>query len=189
MNEEWKVMNSSAMESLARSMCNAPLLAKYSKTPRDLEFLTKQDSNVITDIKVVIPEKVVLVKFADDKEYKMVCDEKYDTFSLERALYLALAKHKDTKKEYTPEGIEHLADELKYKKKYVKYVKDGLKLYSDKRKAWYKEKEDAEMLERKRAKRRKKKAERAERKREEQINIQKEAYVRAMKEMQENSNE
>ena len=138
------------------------------------------DKNCIIDVKV-INEKIVLVKFVDNKEYKQVCKEEYDTFSLERALYLAIAKHNDPNKELTSEGIEHAAGELKYQKKYVKIVKDGLKLYENKLKEEQKEKERAELIERKRVKRHQKKTERAARKREEQINIQKEAYIRAMK--------
>ena len=138
------------------------------------------DVNCIADVKV-INEKIVLVKFNDNKEYKQVCKEEYDTFSLERALYLAIAKHNDPNKELTSEGIEHAADELKYQKKYVKIVKDGLRLYENKLKEEQKEKERAELIERKRVKRHQKKTERAARKREEQINIQKEAYIRAMK--------
>lgn len=151
-------------------------LREYAK-----KYTVMFDVNCITDVKV-INEKVVLVKFNDNKEYKQVCKEEYDTFSLERALYLAVAKHNDSNKELTSEGIEHAADELKYQKKYVKIVKDGLKLYENKLKEELEEKERAELIERKRVKRHQKKTERASRKREEQINIQKEAYIRAMKE-------
>lgn len=140
-------------------------------------------------IEEVVPGRVVKVTY-HRKEYKMKCDSR-DTFSMEKALYLTLAKYYygDT---YTSEGIEQVANELKYKKDYVKKVEQAMKLFAAMEEL---EKENAEyeaLLEARRQKRwerkqrqmdrraEKKKAQ-EEKEREEKIQIQTEAYLRAMK--------
>lgn len=93
----------------------------------------------IFDINVIVPDKVVEIEFYDGKE-KMVC-HKDDVFDLRKCCFIAIAKHL-YKKEYTQEGIEYMATQLTYQKKYVKIVDKALKDYKRK------EKEKAEKIRR-----------------------------------------
>lgn len=148
----------------------------------------------ITDIDIIVPNKVVEVTFADGLKEKMVC-HKDDTFNLRNCLFIAIAKHL-YKKDYTFEGIECKAFELTHLKKYVKIVDSALKAFDkkqkDTRRAEENRKAELESIERKRAKRqaykerRTTKREQAEK--EKQIEIQKEAYIQAMKYMKESEN-
>lgn len=83
----------------------------------------------IFNINVIVPDKVVEIEFYDGKE-KMVCHED-DTFDLRKCCFIAIAKHL-YKKEYTQEGIEYMATQLTYQKKYVKIVDKALKDYKRK---------------------------------------------------------
>lgn len=110
----------------------------------------------ISDIQVIVPNKVVKVYFWDDGFEKMVCDEK-DTFDLERCCYLALAKHFH-KKDYTMEGIEWLATyHYPLIKKYNACVKNALKNFYKKEEEKRKEQEDQKERERIAEKKRQKK--------------------------------
>ena len=144
-------------------------------------------------INEVVSNEVVKVKFCD-REYKMVRDPR-DEFSMKKVLYLAIAKYLygDI---YTSEGIEKKAEELKYEKTYVKIVEYAIKMLAAMKEL---EKENAEyeaLLEARRQKRWERKQRqmdrRAEKKRiqeekerEEKIQIQTEAYLRAMKAVKE----
>ena len=151
-------------------------------------------------IEEVVPEKILNIKIKDGVatifgyEGKIVCDER-DKFSMEYALYLALAKC-DYGKKYTSEGIEKKAGELKFERCYVNKVEKAKKLLAAMEEL---EKENAEyeaLLEARRQKRwerkqrqmdrraEKKKAQ-EEKEREEKIQIQTEAYLRAMKAVKE----
>ena len=88
------------------------------------------EPDVITDINVIVPGKVVEITFEDGGKEKMVC-YKDDTFDLRKCCFIAIAKHL-YKKEYTQEGIEHMATQLTYQKKYVKIVDNALKDYKKK---------------------------------------------------------
>lgn len=92
----------------------------------------------ITDVNVIVPNKVVVVTFKDGEKEKMVC-HKDDTFDLRKCLFIAIAKHlyKDT---HTLEGIEYEAQRLMYLKKYNKMVDKALKDYKNKLKMIAKEK-------------------------------------------------
>lgn len=148
----------------------------------------------ITDINIIVPNKVVEVTFADGKKEKMICSEK-DTFNLRNCLFIAIAKHL-YKKEYTLEGIEWKAFELTHLKKYVKIVDSALKAYDKKQKEIAKleekRKAEQELIKRKRAKRQAYKERRAAKRKQEemdkQIAIQKEAYLQAMKCVEESKN-
>lgn len=83
----------------------------------------------IFGINVIVPNKVVEIEFYDGKE-KMVCHDS-DTFDLRKCCFIAIAKHL-YKKEYTYEGIEYMAKQLMYQKKYVKIVDKALKDYKKK---------------------------------------------------------
>ena len=118
----------------------------------------------IFNINVIVPDKVVEIEFCDGKE-KMVC-HKDDTFDLRKCCFIAIAKHL-YKKEYTQEGIEHMATQLTYQKKYVKIVDKALKDYKkkeeEKAEKIRKEEEDKIIHARQSLKRRKQKERRAQR--------------------------
>lgn len=84
------------------------------------------------------------------------------------------------KEKYTLEGIEHKATELSYQKKYVKMIDKVIKEH-DKKLIEVENKKYEETMQKRLAHERKVK--RDKKKRERMINIQKEAYVRAMKEI------
>lgn len=148
----------------------------------------------ITDINIIVQNKVVEVTFADGEKEKMICHEE-DTFNLRNCLFIAIAKHL-YKKDYTFEGIEWKAFELTRLKKYVKIVDSALKAYEKKQKDIAKleenHKAEQERIERKRAKRQAYKERRVAKKEQEemdkQIAIQKEAYIQAIKYMEDSGN-
>lgn len=132
----------------------------------------------ISSYEILVRNKVIRVSFSDNTQEKVICDDK-DKFDLRRGLFIALSK-KMYKYQYTLEGIEHIATELSYQKKYVKMVDKAIKDHN--RKLIEEEnKKHEEALQKKLAYERKVK--RDKKKRERVINIQKEAYVRAMKEI------
>lgn len=135
-------------------------------TTTDVLNKTINDGN-IKNINVIVPNKVVEIEFDDGKE-KMVCHED-DVFDLRRCCFIAIAKHL-YKKEYTQEGIEYMATQLTYQKKYVKIVDKALKDYKKKEKEKEKkirdEEEEKIIRERQSLKRRKQKERRAQRHRE-----------------------
>ena len=119
---------------------------------------------IISNINIIVPDKVVEIEFYDGKE-KMVCHED-DTFDLRKCCFIAIAKHL-YKKEYTQEGIEYMATQLTYQKKYVKIVDKALKDYKKKEEEKVekirKEEEEKIIRARQSLKRRKQKERRAER--------------------------
>lgn len=123
----------------------------------------------ITDVKVLVPNKVVEVTFLDGKKEKAVCREP-DVFSLETAISICISKRL-----------------MGGSGAYNKAIKRGIKVYEDKQKKEALEKAEQERIEKKRAKRKAYKKRCAEKKeqaeKEKQIEIQKEAYIRAMKEI------
>lgn len=133
----------------------------------------KQFNDVIMDINVIVPEKVVEIRFGDGNKEKMVC-HKDDVFDLRKCCFIAIAKHL-YKKEYTQEGIEHMATQLTYQKKYVKIADKALKDYkkkeNEKAKKARMEEEERIIRERQSLKRRKQKERRAQRHREALIDV------------------
>ena len=131
--------------------------------------LSKYD---ITSINVIVPDKVVEIEFCDGKE-KMIC-HKEDTFDLRKCCFIAISKHL-YKKEYTYEGIEHMADQLMYQKKYVKVVDKALKDYYKKeaeKERMRKEEEENKIVRERQALRKKKyKKRREQRYRDEMVNL------------------
>ena len=130
-------------------------------------------TDIIIDINVIVPDKVVEIMFSDGKKEKMIC-HKDDTFDLRRCCFIAISKHL-YKDEYTYDGIEFMAERLMYLKKYVKIVNDALKVYKaneeEKRKK-IREKEEQQIIrERQRLKRYKQKERRAQKHREVLIDI------------------
>lgn len=126
----------------------------------------------IFNIHVIVPDKVVEIEFYDGKE-KMVCHED-DTFDLRKCCFIAIAKHL-YKKEYTQEGIEYMATQLTYQKKYVKIVDKALKDYKrkeeEKAEKIRREEEEKIIRARQSLKRRKQKERRAQRHREALIDV------------------
>lgn len=146
----------------------------------------------VCSVNIIVPNRVVEVTFNDYFDYfytkvKTVCD-KNDIFSLERALYIAYAKQRYNGT-YTSEGIEKKADEFKYEKFYVSKVKNALKVYECQQKLAALDKEEEEIKLRQKQKRHerneRRRARRAEERKNEQIAIQKEAYLQAMMEFEE----
>ena len=128
--------------------------------------------DVIFDINVIVPDKVVEIEFYDGKE-KMIC-HKDDTFDLRKCCFIAIAKHL-YKKEYIQEGIEYMSTQLTYQKKYVKIVDKALKDYKRKEKEKEekirRQEEEKIIRARQSLKRRKQKERRAQRHREALIDV------------------
>lgn len=118
----------------------------------------------VTDISVY-NKKVVELTFDTGEVYKAVCDEA-DKFDINKGIEVCILK-------YLLNGSNN----------YNNLVKKIKKQYDQKCAAEKKAEERHEQMKRKRDKRQAAKKRREERKREEQIEMQKEAYVRAMKEM------
>lgn len=141
----------------------------FDETMLEDRVYTKDD---IFDINVIVPNKVVEIEFCDGKE-KMIC-HKEDTFDLRKCCFIAIAKHL-YKKEYTQEGIEYMATQLTYQKKYVKIVDTALKAFAKKEKdkeAVEKERTEREKITaRQRERRRKQKERRIQRYREDMIDL------------------
>ena len=133
-----------------------------------LNYDTESKGVNISNINVIVPDKVVEISFTDGEKEKMVCHED-DTFDLRKCCFIAIAKHL-YKKEYTQEGIEHMATQLTYQKKYVKIVDKALKDYKrkeeEKAEKIRREEEEKIIRERQSLKRRKQKERRAQRHRE-----------------------
>ena len=114
--------------------CNYdPSLSNTYYLPTSVSSLTVGKgwmSEQIWDINVIVPDKVVEIRFTDGNKEKMVC-HKDDTFDLRKCCFIAIAKHL-YKKEYTYEGVEYMAEQLMYQKKYVKIVDKALKDYKRK---------------------------------------------------------
>ena len=141
---------------------------KLFYNPANPSIIIKNPSKV-EDVNVIVPNKVVEVTFADGTKEKSVCREP-DVFSLEQAIAICIGK-----KIMGGSGA------------YNNAIKHGLKVYEDKLKKEKIDKTEKERIANKRAKRiaykKRKAAEREQAERERQIEIQKEAYIRAMEEM------
>lgn len=109
----------------------------------------------IVDIEIIVPNKVVKVYFDDGRVEKMVC-HKDDTFDLRRCMFIAISKvlYRDL---YNWEGIEHMADQISYQKKYSAIVDAALKSFTKRTKKKEEEEkkaaEEAERFEKRRKKR------------------------------------
>lgn len=132
-----------------------------------ISYITKPE---IKDVNIIVPNKVVEVTFADGTKEKSICREP-DTFSLESAISICISKKI-----------------MGGSSAYNNAVKRGMKVYEDKQKRENAEKAEQERIEKKRAKRLAYKKRRVAKKREEQIAIQTEAYLRAMKVMDDSKN-
>lgn len=126
----------------------------------------KELNRRIKDVNILVENKVVEVTFADGTKEKAVCQEP-DVFSLETAIAICLSKKI-----------------MGGSSAYNNAVKRGVKVYEDKIKEAELAKAEHERIAKKRAKRlaykERKMAKRKAQEREEKIEIQKEAYIRAM---------
>lgn len=158
-------------------MCSEGTVIHFSKTIPANAFTFSCEiimpDEIISNINVIVPEKVVEITFGDRKTEKMVCHED-DTFDLRKCCFIAIAKHL-YKKEYTQEGIEHMATQLMYQKKYVKIVDKALKDYwkkeEEKEKKIRDEREREKIQEHQREKRRRYKERRTQRYKEAMVDL------------------
>ena len=121
----------------------------------------------ITSVRMLVPNKVVEVEFADGAKEKSVCDDE-DTFSLEAAISICITKHL-----------------MGGTSSYNKAIRCGLKTYEFGIKKAAAEQAEKERIEKKKAKARAKREAQKYLQIERMIEIQKEAYLRAMREFQE----
>lgn len=139
-------------------------------------FKTYQEKEKKKDIyfKKVIqrnPGRVYEFIFQDNTHIKTVCaEEDLKIFNLKYAFFLALAKYL-YKDKYTFMGILNKVPDLMQQKKYIKIVKEEIKLFKEQQKE--KEKKEAKEKELKEIKKRKiaKAQEKRKRKREQDLNI------------------
>ena len=158
-------------------MCSEGTVIHFSKTIPANAIIHNGEivmpNEVITDINVIVPDKVVEITFGNDQTEKMVCHED-DAFDLRKCCFIAIAKHL-YKKEYTQEGIEYMATQLTYQKKYVKIVDKALKDYwkkeEEKEKKIRDEREREKIQERQREKRRRYKERRTQRYKEAMVDL------------------
>lgn len=124
----------------------------------------------VADVNIIVPDKVVEVTFLDGTKEKSVCREP-DVFSLEQAIGICISKKA-----------------MGGSSAYNNAIKRGIKVYENKIREEQIDKEEQERIERKHAKRKaykeRRAVKRAQEEREKQIEIQKEAYVRAMLEVE-----
>jgi hypothetical protein len=136
---------------------------------KERDKIMRKNSEVV-DVNILVPDKVVEVTFADGTKEKSVCKEP-DIFSLESAISICISKKI-----------------MGGSSAYNNAVKRGMKAYEDKQKKAAAEKAEQERIEKKCAKRLAYKERRAAKRREEQIAIQAEAYLRAMKSIEDSKN-
>lgn len=132
----------------------------------------------ITDIHILKYNKVVEVSFADGGKEKMVRHED-DKFDLRKCCFIAIAKHL-YKETYTFEGIEYMAGQLMYQKKYVKIVDKALKEDAKKRLDMLRKAREEKELAKIKKNRERKRQRRLEKKRLERKDFLVEAIVEAM---------
>ena len=90
-------------------------------------FVEKYSPIKFAKVEMLAPNKVMRFTFNEGDVIKTVCKDG-DTFTIETACYVALAKYLSYKS-LTPEGISALAEELRYYKQANKIVEAGIKTY------------------------------------------------------------
>lgn len=128
------------------------------------------DPNGIKDVNIIVPDKVVEVTFTDGEKQKSVCQEP-DTFSLETAISICLSKKI-----------------MGGSSAYNNAIKRGMRVYTDKLKKIEAEKAEQARIAKRKAKKDAYKARCAAKReaaeKERAIEIQKEAYIRAIQELE-----
>ena len=173
--------------SISGTSTSIPYDVSYIKIPNTYGVISSwdlkiHDSYEFKNIKEIVPEKVYEFTFYGCTKpiiVKTICEEG-DTFNLEYAFYLALAKALYSK-EYTFEGVLNKAQDLRYIKRYNKYVQKGMKLFKKIQEEKIKEEKKEAIKKRQHKKYVEKKKEAKERKRKNQVNIIAEA-IRLSKE-------
>lgn len=119
----------------------------------------------IVKIEILVPNKVLRFTFKYGTQIKTICNDE-DVFDFDFAIYLAYSKLINHN-EFTKEGIEYKAHEMKYQKCWVKKVKEAKKLFkqqeTERIKKEKEEKERAAARKRQAEKKARKKKERKER--------------------------
>ncbi len=150
----------------------------------------------VCSVNIIVPNRVVEVIFDGDlwKKVKTVCDKMIS--SLERALYIAYAKRLYNDTHIRQKVLRRKLMSLNMKNIMYQKVKNALKVYECQQKLAALDKEEEEIKyrqkqkrhernERRRARRAEEATKKEEERRNEQIAIQKEAYLQAMMEFEE----
>lgn len=135
-------------------------------TLKEMEATDQMFRNSIIEIKEIVPNKVYEYRFVDGDIQKTVCSDS-DQFSMEGSITIAYAKHF-----------------MGGSGRYNRAVDKAMKLFANQKAAEEKAKKEAEAAKIRQEKKAKKRAERAARKREAEIELQAEAYRRAMQSME-----
>ena len=149
-------------------MCDFKIEVRKPKENKNMSLANEEWKKHfrIKDVKIVVPNKVVEVTFEDRTKEKAVCAEE-DTFSLDMAITVCIAKHL-----------------LGGSSAYNNAVRKANKILLNKAKAADKAKAEAEQKKKRVAKFEAYKKHKAEKKREQEIELRKEAYKRAIMELE-----
>lgn len=165
--KERKIMISDDYRGCFNEFMSTRTISKPKTKPKKVEVN-------ITDVNIIVQNKVVEVTFADGAKEKSVCREP-DVFSLELAIAICISKKI-----------------MGGSSAYNNAVRRGVKIYKDKLKKIKADKAEQERIAKKREKRIAYKKRRAVKKeqaeKEKQIEIQKEAYIRAIKALEDSKN-
>ena len=135
-------------------------------TLKEMEATDQMFRNSIIEIKEIVPNKVYEYRFVDGDIQKTVCSDS-DQFSMEDSITIAYAKHF-----------------MGGSGRYNRAVDKAMKLFANQKAAEEKAKKEAKAAKVRQERKIKKRAERIARKREEEIELQAEAYRRAMQSME-----
>lgn len=138
-----------------------------------------KDSEAIKEIIELVPQKVYKITFQNGKSVKTILDNQ-DIFDPEYMLFLAYAKMLYSKT-LTFSGVLKKSYQLQQEKRYIKLVKNGLKLFKKIQEDKKKKEEEEEIKKRRHKKLVAKKIAAKERKRKDKINLIAEA-IRLSKE-------
>lgn len=153
---------------------------EYTKALNSLsDYFSIKDSEGIKEIIELVPQKVYKITFQNGKSVKTILDS-HDTFDPEYMLFLAYAKMLYSKT-LTFNGVLNKSYQLQYEKRYVKLVKNGLKLFKKIQEDKVKKEEEERIKKRRHEKLVAKKIAAKERKRKDKINLIAEA-IRLSKE-------
>ena len=154
--------------------------SEYTKALNTLsDYFSIKDSEAIKEIIELVPQKVYKITFYNGKSVKTILDS-HDTFDPEYMLFLAYAKMLYSKT-LTFNGVLNKSYQLQYEKRYVKLVKNGLKLFKKIQEDKVKKEEEERIKKRRHEKLVAKKIAAKERKRKDKINLIAEA-IRLSKE-------
>lgn len=145
---------------------------KRSKRSKEIIMEVRKENSFIKNFEISKSGRGVKVNFTDGT-YKKTYALESDEFSLKRALFIAIAKKLESNFKY--KDIEKVADAISIMKIYIEEVDAAIERYE-------KEEESKRIVANRKAKKIAYKERREARVKEELIEIQKEAYLRAMRE-------